>query len=130
MGEAVGKAAYAALHEKGGAGITKDTKLAATEYALGCTSFDPQKTGTPEKSCRKAAALLRTQKRNDELRRVLSSLCGGFRDKKACGEAKKLGPSGPPKKGPPPPPPGAKGSPPPPPGKGPPPPPPPPPMKK
>jgi hypothetical protein len=68
---------------------------------LGCTSYDPNKTGVPEKSCRKAAALLKEQDRKDDLRRSLSTLCFTYRDDKACKDMKKLAPARP---GPPPPP--------------------------
>jgi TPR repeat protein len=125
----------ATLLEKGGAGVTKDAKLAATYYAKGCMP-DMDKTGTPEKSCRKAATLLAAQKRDSELRNPTMTLCGFYKDKGACDKMKKLAPP-PSPKGPPGPPPGPPGppngppkGPPPPPPKGPPPPPPPPPPTK
>lgn len=106
----------ASLHERGGQGVPKDAKLAATLYAKGCSSFDPDKTGLPEKSCRKALALLVQQKRENEARQPAGTLCSFYRDKKACDQMKKLAPPppAPPGKGPPPPP---KSPPPPPPAK-------------
>jgi hypothetical protein len=111
----------ASLHERGGQGVTKDATLAATLYAKGCSSFDPDKTGLPEKSCRKALAMLTQQKRDKDARRPAGTLCGFYRDKKACAQMKQLmpPPGPPPGKGPPPapkgPPPPPKGPPPPPP---------------
>jgi TPR repeat protein len=113
----------ASLYEKGGAGIKKNPQIAATLYSNGCTSFDPEKTGIPEKSCRKAVTLLTAQKGDPTaLRNAVSTLCIWHKDKAACAQMKKLAPA--PSKGPPPPPPKPGGV-----SKPPPPPPPPPPKK-
>jgi uncharacterized protein len=115
--------AAAQLFERGADGVKKDPALAANTYKKVCGTFDPEKTGIPEKSCRKQAQLLREQKRESELRQPLMTLCFFYKDPKACADLKKL-------PGPPPPPPPPKSAPPPGPPPRPGPPPPPPPAKK
>jgi uncharacterized protein len=117
----------AELYEKGSKPVAKDPEKAALAYVRACQMSDFEKTGVPEKACRKAATLLKKQNKEKELVSTLGRLCFSFQDKKACDDRKKLARAPAPPPGGPPRPPGSKPPPPPgPPGSKPPPPPPPP----
>lgn len=105
----------AVLYEKGDKGISKKPELAAELYARACMPFDAEKTGNPEKACKKALASLDAIQSESDRRRVASVGCFPYKDKKACELVKKLGSKPGAGKAPPPPPGGKSPGPPPPP---------------